>query len=147
MCTSPQLNWIMWSSLPPYPGFWGSCSIVPNGPTGLVISFNIFQGLQCKHVASIPTLTMWLLCSNCTLPWTTKLLSVYSKTDTMWHQLCCLQDPRSSAEFSSKTHKFLRSLAEYLAALAFLCFHYIFDSYTTCLTLSFNTVSVFFHSH
>ena len=38
--------------------------------------------------------------------------------------------------------KFLRSLAEYLAALAFLCCHYIFDSYITCLTLSFNTVCV-----
>ena len=39
--------------------------------------------------------------------------------------------------------KFLRSLAEYLAALAFLCCHYIFDSYFTSLILSFNTVYVF----
>ena len=43
--------------------------------------------------------------------------------------------------------KFLRFLAEYLTALAFLCCHYIFDSYITCLTLSFNTVYVYFHSH
>ena len=36
--------------------------------------------------------------------------------------------------------RFLRSLADFLSALAFLCCHYIFDSYVTCLTLSFNTV-------
>ena len=40
------------------------------------------------------------------------------------------------AEFSGKIRKFLRSLAEYLAALAFLCCHYI-DSYITCLIVSF----------
>ena len=44
----------------------------------------------------------------------------------------------------SKISKFLRSLAEYLVALAFLCY-YIFDSYITCLTPSFNTVYVHFH--
>ena len=53
---------------------------------------------------------------------------------------------RSSAEFFSKILKFLRSLADFLAALTFLCCHYIFDSYITCLTLSFNTVHVYFYS-
>ena len=48
-----------------------------------------------------------------------------------------LGDLRPSAEFSGKMHKFLRSLAEYLAALTLLCCHYIFDSYITSLTLSF----------
>ena len=56
-------------------------------------------------------------------------------------------DPRPSAEFSVKIHKFLRSLVEYLAALTFSCCHYIFGSYITCLTLSFNTLYVCFHSH
>ena len=55
--------------------------------------------------------------------------------------------PETSAEFSSKMHKFLRSLADFLSALASLCCHYIFDLYFTCLTLSFNTVYVYFHSH
>ena len=39
-----------------------------------------------------------------------------------------------SAEFSSRMCKLLRSLA------------YMFDSYITCLTLSLNTVYVYFHS-
>ena len=60
---------------------------------------------------------------------------------------CCLLDLRTSAEFTGKMHRFLRSLAEYLAALAFLCSHCMFDSYITCLTISFNTVYMFFHSH
>ena len=38
--------------------------------------------------------------------------------------------------------RFLISLADFLSALAFLCCHYIFDSYVICLTLSFNTVCV-----
>ena len=33
--------------------------------------------------------------------------------------------------------RFLRLLADFLSALAFLWCHYIFDSYVTCLTLSF----------
>ena len=52
-----------------------------------------------------------------------------------------------AAKFSGKMHKLLRSLVEYLATLVFLCCHYIFDSYVTCLTLSFNTVYLSFHSH
>ena len=67
-----QLSWITWSGLAPFPGCQGSCGIVPNGPTGSVVFFNIRQGLKCWHVASTPTLTMWLLCSNCAFPWTTK---------------------------------------------------------------------------
>ena len=51
-------------------------------------------------------------------------------------------DPRPSTEFSSKMHKSLRSLAEYLVDLTYLCCHYMFESYITCLTLSFNTVHV-----
>ena len=66
-----------------FPECQGSCSIVPNGHTSLVVSFNIHQGLKCKDVASTPTLTMWLLCSNCALPWTTKFLGVFSKANTM----------------------------------------------------------------
>ena len=65
-----------------FPGCLGSCGIVPDGPTGLVVSFNIGQRLKCKHIASTPTLIMWLLCSNRTLPWTTKFLGVFLKTDT-----------------------------------------------------------------
>ena len=53
-----------------------------------------------------------------------------------------------SAEFSGKMHKLLRSLADFLLVLAFLCCHHIFDSYVTCLALSINTaVYVYFHSH
>ena len=48
-------------------------------------------------------------------------------------------------QFSGKMRKFLRSLAEYLVALAFLCCHYIFHLYITCLALSFNTVYLYFH--
>ena len=44
-----------------------------------------------------------------------------------------------------KMPNFFRSEAEYLAALAFLCCHYIFDSYGTSFTLCFNTVYVYFH--
>ena len=51
-------------------------------------------------------------------------------------------EPGPSAEFSSKMCKFLRSLVDFLSALAFLCCHYIFDLYIICLTLSFNTVYV-----
>ena len=55
---------------------------------------------------------------------------------------CFLVNPRPSAEFLGKIHKFLRSLADLLSVLAFFGCHYIFDSYVTCLTLSFNTVYV-----
>ena len=58
-----------------------------------------------------------------------------------------LPDKRSSGDFSSKMCKFLRSLADLLSALAFLCWHYTFNSYVTFLTLSFNTVYEHFHSH
>ena len=44
-------------------------------------------------------------------------------------------------------HKFLRSLAEYPATMVFLCCHYLFDLYITCLTFSFNTAYVYFHSY
>ena len=33
-------------------------TLIPNRPVGSVISFNLGQGLKCKHVASTPTLTM-----------------------------------------------------------------------------------------
>ena len=36
----------------------GTCGIVPNGPAGLAVSFNIHQGLKCWHIASTMTLTM-----------------------------------------------------------------------------------------
>ena len=45
--TSPQLSWITQSGLAPFPGCQGSCGIVPNGPAGSVVSFNIRQGLKC----------------------------------------------------------------------------------------------------
>ena len=85
--------------------------------------------------------------SNCTLTWITKFLVAFSKVDTTQLQQCYLLNSKSSAQFSSKVRKFLRSLTEYLAVLAFLYCHYIFDSYIICLTLSFNTLSVHFHSH
>ena len=40
--------------------------------------------------------------------------------------------------------KFLRSLADCLSVLAFLFGHFIFDSYATYLTLSFDTLYVYF---
>ena len=61
----PAIELDTWSDLAPFPGCHVSCGTVLNGPTGSVVSFNIRQGLKCKHVASTPTLTMWLLCSNC----------------------------------------------------------------------------------
>ena len=137
MHTSTQLGWVMRFGLAPFPGCQGSCAIVPNGPTGSVASFNIRLGLKCKHVASTLILNMWLLCSNCALPWTNKFLDVFSKTDIAYQQQRSLLHPRASAEFSEKMRKFLRSLAEYLTALAFLCCHYIFDSHMACLTLTF----------
>ena len=45
--TSLQLSWITQSGLAPFPGCQGSCGIVPNGPAGSVVSFNIRQGLKC----------------------------------------------------------------------------------------------------
>ena len=45
--TSPQLSWITQSGLASFPGCQGSYGIVPNGPAGLVVSFNIRQGLKC----------------------------------------------------------------------------------------------------
>ena len=52
---------------------------------------------------------------------------------------------RPPAEFYNKKCKFPRSLAEHLVALAFLyCF---LESYITFLTVSFNTVYVYIHSH
>ena len=38
----------MQSSLAPFSGCQGSCGIVPNGPAGSVISFNMRQGLVCS---------------------------------------------------------------------------------------------------
>ena len=45
--TSPQSSWITRSILAPFAGCQGSCGIVSNGPAGLVVSFNIRQGLKC----------------------------------------------------------------------------------------------------
>ena len=51
-------------------------------------------------------------------------------------------DLRPCAEFSGKMYKFLRSLADFPLALVFFCY-FIFDSYITCLTLSFHTACVY----
>ena len=69
-------------------------------------------------------------------------MGVFSKTDA-WSQQRCLLDTRFSVEFSDKMHKFLKSQAEYPVALAFLCCHYIFGSYVTCLTLSSNFLCIY----
>ena len=153
-----RLSWITRSGLAHIPWCQGSFRIVTNGPAGSVVSFIIRQALKCKHLASTQTLTMWLPCFNCALLRTTKFLGVFRNlfsififyflpTFSTQRKQRSLLDPRPSAEFSGKMRKFLRFLAEYLAASAFLCFHYIFDSYITCLTLSFNTVYMYFHSH
>ena len=47
-----------------FPGCKGSYGMVTNGPASSFVSFNIHQGLKCYDVASIPTLTMWLLRSH-----------------------------------------------------------------------------------
>ena len=49
---------------------------------------------------------------------------------------------RPSAEFSGKMHKHSKSPAHFLLALAFMYCHCHFDSYVTCLTLSFNSVCI-----
>ena len=106
----------------------GTCVIVPNESAGSVVSCNMRQASNCKHVALIPILTMWLLSSNYAFPWDTKFLGVFSKTDTMQLQQSFPLNPRFSAEFSGKIRNFLGSLPEFLSALAFLCCHYMFDS-------------------
>ena len=58
----------MRSGLALFPGCQGSCSIVRNGPAGLVVSFNICQGLKCSHVASRLTLTMHYHAPNAPFP-------------------------------------------------------------------------------
>ena len=57
--------------------------------------------------------------------------------DILWNTSSALLDLRPSAEFSGKIQKFLRSIPQYLPALAFLC----------CHIFSFNTAYVHFHSH
>ena len=52
-------------------------------------------------------------------------------TDKYVTQQRFILDPRPSAEFSGNMRKFLGSLADFLSALAFFCYHYIFDSYVT----------------
>ena len=80
-CALPHsFSLITRSGLASFPGCQDSCGIIPNGPAGPVPSFNIRQGLKCYHVALTPTLTMWLLCSNCTFPRTTK----YTFREEMW---------------------------------------------------------------
>ena len=54
-----------------------------------------------------------------------------------------LLDPRPPAEFSVKMHKFLRFLADFLSALAFLCYHYIFNY----ICWHYAAVCVYFHLH
>ena len=41
---------------------------VAHGSATLAVSFNIWQGLKCWCVPLTPTLTMWLLRSNCIIP-------------------------------------------------------------------------------
>ena len=60
----PALSWITQSCLAPIPECQGSCGIVPNTPSDLVVSFSTCQGFKCKHLASMLTLTKWLLYSN-----------------------------------------------------------------------------------
>ena len=99
--------------LAPFPECQGSCGLVPSGLDVLVVFFNMLQGLKCP------------------LHSTTKFLGVFSKTYCVT-PTAPLLDPRPSDEFSGKMRKFLRSLVEYLVALAFLCCHCIFDRYIAC---------------
>ena len=149
MHTTLQLSWITQSGVAPFSGCHGSCGIVPNGPASLVISFSIHQGLECKPVASTPTLIMWCDYYALTAPFFEPIsFWVYSQRQILRNansDLSWTQGPL--LKISGKILKFLRSLAEYLVALTFLCCHYILDSYITCLTLSFNTVHVYFHLH
>ena len=50
----PAVDWIRRSGLTRFPWRRDSC----DGPTDLVVSFNIHQDLKCQHVASTPNLTM-----------------------------------------------------------------------------------------
>ena len=103
------------------------------------------SGIEVLACSIDTTLTMWLLCSNCTLPWTTKFFGCIPKDIYYVTPQRSLRDPRPSAEFFNKMLKFLRFLAEYLVALAFSYWHYMFELHITCLTLSFNTVHIYFH--
>ena len=66
--------------------------------------------------------------------------------DMQPHQYSLL-DPRSPGEFSGKMRRFLRSQTDFISPSAFLCCHYIIDSYVICFTLIFFTAYVYFHSH
>ena len=75
-----------------------------------------------------------------------------------WNFGCILKDqycvtpaalsngPKTLWQFSGKMHKFLRSLAENLAALVFLCCHYawhiyyLLDSYFGCIKIYFKPI-------
>ena len=129
----PAVESETWSSLTTFPECQGSFGIVLHGPVGLVICYNIRQELKCKHIAL--TLTMWLLSSNCALPWTTNFFDVFSKTYNMKREQRS-PGPKALRSIFSKIYKFWRSL------FGLFLFHYIFDLYITCLTLSFNTIYV-----
>ena len=81
--------------------------VVPNGPVSLVVSFNIRQCSKCYHVPLTPTLTMWLLCSNCAHP-CSNFMGVFSQRDT---PAVLSPGPEALAKFSGKMHKYLRYIA------------------------------------
>ena len=103
-------------------------------PAGSVFSFNIHHGLNCKHVVSTPTLTMWLLCSNCAFLNPLRFW-VYSQREILCNTSSALSWTQSHlliflAKCVNKLmcKKCLRPLAEYLAVLTSLCCPDIFDS-------------------
>ena len=94
------------SGLVPFPGCQGSCDIVPNGPAGSVVSFNIFQCLKCYHVASKLNLIIPMLKLN--LPWT-NFSGVFSQTDVTPavlppgpKALCCILKVNNKNKWNSK---------------------------------------------
>ena len=78
-----QLSFIMQSGLAPFPGsgfLWHSSKWAHW--FGCFLQYTSGLEVLAWHVASTLTLAMWLLHSNCTLPWMTKFPGVFSYTDT-----------------------------------------------------------------
>ena len=78
-----ELDNMIW--LATFPGCQGFCGIVQIGHDSYIVSFNIRQGLKCQHVALTVNLTMWLLCSNCVLPWVATTFR-----GKMWQRFGCI---------------------------------------------------------
>ena len=126
MFSSMQLSCIVRFGLALFPGCQGSWGIVRNG-TRWFSCFLQETGIEVSacslNTGSNYATTMLQLRPSLN----TNFLGVFWEKDTMSLQQHSLPDLGPTFEFSGKMRKFLRSLAEYLVGLAFLCCHYIVD--------------------